>query len=76
MHLYVVFSEGVLGISVLRIFFKQTVEREDDHRFLAEFVGRSLTLQQGRLSAAFHITVGTRFSRFSRHFYPSVLLKV
>ena len=34
MHLY--FSERVLGISVFTHRFNPTVEREDDHRLLAE----------------------------------------
>ena len=34
MHLY--FSERVLGISVFTHRFNQTVEREDDHRLLAD----------------------------------------
>ena len=36
MHRLVVFSEGVLGISVFTHVCNQAVEREDDHRLLAE----------------------------------------
>ena len=47
--------------------FNQTVEREDDHRLLAELLAvawPSIKDVYQRFS-----TLGTRFSRFSRHFY-------
>ena len=55
MRVCVVFLERVLVITVFTYLFNQTVEREDDHRLLAELLARGFPSITVPLSAVFHI---------------------